>query len=301
MPRLQETRNNADHMNTTHVTKAAAASLAAIAMLALAAPALADDVTVDAAGGANVTMTNAATGAKTTAVVHVNRASTSTPRADAGRQSAQKGIDRGDAATQKRIDDLNQIASRIAAMKLLPADAKASLAAQITAAIGDMTALKAKIDSDTATDTLKADLRSITKDYRVYLLVIPQARVMAASDRVLAVAAQMEQLSAKFGERISAAGNDAALVSAHADFDAKVSDSKAQANAAVTLVAGLKSDNGDAGVRASNTAALKAAAADIKTAQQDLKAARADADTIVKGVAGKAGASVSANAAAANQ
>jgi len=297
-------------MKTTHLAKAAAAALAAAAMLAAAAPALADNaVTIDAAGGANVTMTNAATGAKTTSVVHITRTGSSTAQSAAsstaranhdakGQQSAQKGIDRGDAATQKRIDDLNQIASRIGTMKLLPADAKASLNAQVTAAIGDMTSLKAKIDADTATDTLKADLQSITKDYRIYLLIIPQARVMAASDRVLAVAAQMEQLSAKFGERISAAGNDAALVSAHADFDAKVADGKTQANSAVSLVAGLKADNGDAGARASNTAALKNAADDIKTAQEDLKGARADADTIVKGVAGKGSVSASAGASA---
>lgn len=280
-------------------TRVVAASALALAMLA---PALASAqaVSVPVTASANVTTSAAAGPAGVSAHAHVRASavsSTTVAQRKAGREASStdrmaKVQDKSAAAIDARIQALTQLSAHLGAMKLVPAGDISSMQAAISSEISALTTLKATIGSDTSTTSLKADASSITKGYRVYMLVIPQDRIVSAADRVLAVAGQMQALSAKFAARISQAGTvNAAVTSAMTDFNAKIADAQAQANAAVSAVANLTPDNGDAGLRASNTAALKASLAHIKTAHQDLVSARADANVIMKGVAGKAGAS----------
>lgn len=272
---------------------AAAAALAALPLAPASAQAVSPSVNasvrVDAAAGIRPSV-----GASSTLQVHPEKRIASSTQVRAVRVDARAAQE-----LDQRIASLQQVSAHFADMKLLPASDLAALQASISSEIGALNALKAKIAADDSTTTLKADAQSITKSYRVYALVIPQDRIASAADRVLAVAAQMQALSAKFAARISAAGAvGASVTSAKADFDAKVADAQVQANAAIASIAKLSPDNGDASTKASNTAALKAALADIKAAQQDLRAARQDAAAIVKGVAGKPGASGSASSTA---
>ncbi len=90
-----------------------------------------------------------------------------------------------------------------------------------------------------------------------------------------------------------------ASVSALADMNAKVAGANAQASAAVTEIANLQPDNGNATIMASNTAALKDARTKIQAAQQDLVAARQDSGSIVKAlIAAKVSASATASTSA---
>jgi seryl-tRNA synthetase len=119
--------------------------------------------------------------------------------------------------------------------------------------------------------------------------MLPKTAITAGSERVLAIATQMDAIGVKLNTRITAASstvNVASAQSAYTDYVAKVADAKVQANAAAALVVNLTPDNGDKTLFASNSAALKAAAADLKTAQADLKAARADIATILKAIKG---------------
>ncbi len=192
---------------------------------------------------------------------------------------------------ETRIQSLNQFSARIAAMVRLGGADKTTLSAAITDQIAQLTALKAKIDAETGTTTLKADVESITKSQRVYLLVIPKAAITAAADRVLAIATQFDTYATKLQERITAAQTAGVDVTASAaalvDLKAKNADAKVQAQAAASAVANLAPDNGVQSVKEANTAVLKAAKAKIDAAEADLKAARADAATILKAVAGK--------------
>lgn len=198
--------------------------------------------------------------------------------------------DRGDGEITSRIDSLNKMIARLNDATRLTPDAKASLSAELTAQITALTNLKTQIDSS-ATTTLKTDVQSITKDFRVYALVLPKAAIDAAADRIMTIAAQMETLSTKITARITAtqtAGVDvSAAVTAHTDFDAKVADAKVQATAAVNEVANLSVDAGATTTLAANTTALKDAKTKIDAAQADLKAARMDVDTILKAIKGK--------------
>lgn len=121
------------------------------------------------------------------------------------------------------------------------------------------------------------------------MLIIPQGAIEAAADRVLDVAGMMTTLSTQLQTRITAAQaagtNMDASVSALADMNAKIADANTQANAAVTEIANLQPDNGNATIQASNTAALKDARSKVQAGQQDLVAARKDAGAIVKALA----------------
>ncbi len=192
---------------------------------------------------------------------------------------------RADAEINKRIESFNKVLTRFGQMKKLSSTEQASLKATIDAQIASLTALKAKIDAD-ATTTLKEDIKSITKGFRTYVLVLPQSRVLAAADRIQGVVSQMNTIDTKLQARITAAqtvGKDvSAANTAYADFHAKISDASAQATAAVSMTSGLKPDNGDATIAASNKTALSGAADKIKAATKDLVQARADIEVIVK-------------------
>jgi hypothetical protein len=285
--------------SNSKISRIITVSVAAIATLASVAPlaAFAEDASVGATTNVNVEAglrehslrssvdaeASTSMGVKGEKERH-DRMASSTVTAD----MKQKADARGGDEIDKRVKSLGDLSAHIGSKKLLPATDVARITASITAEINTLNALKAKIAADTDPATLKADVESIAKSYRVYLLVIPQDKITAASDRILAVSAQMEAFSTKLSARISAAtSTDAGVTSAKADYDAKVADAKVQANAAVSLIANLTPDNGTDSVRAANTAALKSAAAKIQLAQSDLKAARKDVGIIMKGLGGK--------------
>lgn len=193
---------------------------------------------------------------------------------------------KADAQIDARIAALNELSKRVAEMKKVSSTDKAHIATAIQTSIGEMTALKVKIDADTDLATLKTDIQSITKSYRVFALVLPKGRIEAAADRILSIVALMNTLETKLQNRITAAqtagNNVASAQAALTDFHAKVADASTQAQAAVTATANLQPDEGNATTAASNNAALKSARTKIKAAIADLKAARQDAGTIVK-------------------
>lgn len=186
----------------------------------------------------------------------------------------------GERLIDNRISALQRLEDRVNSMKRLTADQKTSLTADLTAQISALTALKAKISSDTSTTTLAADLKTIGPDYRVYLLVLPRTTIIAAADRVLDIADEMTTDGVKLQARITAAQNAGMNVSvaqsAYADYTAKIVDAKTQAQAAIDLVLKLNVDNGNSAAQAANTAALKAARTKLQAARTDLREARQD-------------------------
>ena len=174
-------------------------------------------------------------------------------------------------------------------MKNVPANAKASIDATINTEISNLTALKAKIDADDAT-TIAADVASITKDYRVYMLVVPQENITASVDAAGTVASSMQQLSVILQSRISqaqAAGKDmTAALAALSDMNAKVADANTKSAAALAETANLKPDQGDASIQASNKAALTDALSKMKAVYADFQSARADITIIENAIKG---------------
>lgn len=195
---------------------------------------------------------------------------------------------RADQEITRRLDALNTLEARINAMTRLSSSTQSSLAATIQAQITALTTLKAKIAADASansTSSLKTDIQSITKSYRIFALIMPQIAIDAAADRIEAVGGTMTTLAGKLQTRITdaqtAGTNVSSSVSALADMNAKIADANVQAQAAINEVSALKPDNGDQATMHANTAALQDARSKIVVAQHDLNTARQDAQTII--------------------
>ncbi len=199
-----------------------------------------------------------------------------------------KAKTRGDAEIDRRTAALTDLNTRVQAMQKVTDTFKQNLAAAIQTQLTAFAALKVKIDADTDSATLKADLQSITDSYRVFALVVPQARIAAAADREVVLVSMMSTMGAKLQARIQAAqqsgATTTALVAALTDMATKLSDAQTKATAAVSTSAALSPDKGDKTVMASNTAALKTARTSIQAAQSDIVAARKDINTILAGL-----------------
>jgi hypothetical protein len=194
-------------------------------------------------------------------------------------------MNRANQEITRRIASLNALNSRVNAMQRISASDKSSLSSTIQAQISAMNSLQTKIEADAnSSSSLKADVQSITASYRIFALIIPQGAIDAAADRAMTIVSDMTTVGAKLQARVSALGNSASatVISALADFNAKVADAKTQAQAAVSEISGLTPDQGNQTQMQANTSALKDARSKIQAAQKDFVAARQDAATIVK-------------------
>lgn len=252
----------------------------------LALPVFAQTVGLGIGANASATVT---TGSGTTTVgtgVGVNAGARISARIAA---EIQNGQNRADQEITRRINALNALGTRVDAMVRLSDTEKGNLSSTIQSQISLMNTLQAQIAADAAansTTSLKSDIQSITKSYRIFALIIPQGAIAAAADRVETTAGLLSTLGTKLQTRITAAtnagNNTSADVTALADLNTQVANASSSAAAAVAETASLQPDNGVASVMASNTATLKDARSKILAAQADLTAARKDAGTIVK-------------------
>lgn len=284
------------------MTKNIFAALVAFIFALSPAFALADtaDVTTGLNAEVNTTVSAPGTGsagASANAAVHANAAA-----------KIQSNVTmRADQELDRRVTNLNTLSTRVSGINNLSDSDKTTIETALSGQVSALTSLKTKIDADTDTSVLKTDVQSITASYRIYALILPQVRIIAAADRAVTVAKLMQELGTKLQGRITAAassGTDVtAATAALADFSAKISDAGVQAQAAVSAVDTLAPDHGDQAKMTANIAALTDAHAKLQAAETDLKAARKDAATIIAAVKGKpvtanasAGASASTNA-----
>lgn len=216
---------------------------------------------------------------------HAEGAYTTSSTTIATRQ--QKLQTKGSSETEARITSLNQLISRINSLINVPSDDKSSLESNLQTEITDLTNLESRIATATNTTTLKNDDASITESYRVYALVMPQARIIAAADRAETIAGMLNAVATQLQSRITSipsGTNTTAWQTSLTDLQAKTADAITQAKAAIALVTPLVPDQGDATVMTSNKTALTNARADIKNASTDLTAARSDAKSVILGI-----------------
>ena len=211
--------------------------------------------------------------------------------------TAAKG--RADRELTRRIGVLNDLNTKVQAMVKLTADEKASIGNSITSQISSLTTLQTQIDAETDITALKSDVKSITSSYRIFLLVVPQGRIVVAADKIATAATSLASLSAKLQTRITeATGDTAALSASLTDLNAKVADANVQASAAASEVANLTPDNGDSAKLQSNDQAIKDARAKVQAALKDIQGAQQDAHAIVNGLKLSVGAQGSASSSA---
>lgn len=219
-------------------------------------------------------------------------------------EAMSKTVSRADREIDRRIKAMNDLIARIQSMERLTGSEKSNLSSSLQSQIGEMNSLKAKIDADTDLATLRTDVQSLTKSYRIFALVMPVGNITAAADRVLTIADTITAVGTKLQTRISesqsAGKNVTVLQSLYADLAAKLADAKSQAQAAVSGVSALTPDNGDQTKYQANHKALLDARAKIQAATKDVQAARKDAGDIVKALRSLGRSKASSTAAMAN-
>lgn len=103
----------------------------------------------------------------------------------------------GKRAIANRMQFLNTLTSRINDASYLTTENKAGLLDRIDATKTGLSELEGTIAADTDTTTLKADLRKIIDNYRVYLVVGPVTRIVITADRLTATAELFERYAKK--------------------------------------------------------------------------------------------------------
>ena len=188
----------------------------------------------------------------------------------------------------RRISALNELHTKIQVMKKISSSIRNSFTSTIQGQINALNGLKAKIDADTDTTVLKTDIQSITDNYRIFALVLPQVNILAAADKLASTTNLLSTFEAKLQTRINtdqAAGqNTTSLTTSMANISAKITDANNQTQLVITSVSALKPDNGDKEVLATNKAALKTARTQLAQAVQDLKTAYKDALNVRSGL-----------------
>lgn len=208
---------------------------------------------------------------------------------------------KADQEIDRRISTLNVLSARIDEMKRVSSSVKTSLKATIAAEISALTTLRATIDAETVLDNLKAEIKSITQEYRIYALVIPQIRIAASSDRIQGIVGAggyLDVAAAKVEARLNATttASSEALKKLDTEMRAKMAEANTLAQAAVTLTASLKPDNGDVTIAASNKAAIEDARGKIKAATADVNAAVATLHKIIAGLKVKGNSTIKVHA-----
>ncbi|OGC82796.1 hypothetical protein A3D68_00265 [Candidatus Adlerbacteria bacterium RIFCSPHIGHO2_02_FULL_52_17] len=224
---------------------------------------------------------NANAEVRTNAGVGATLSATTTARMEKARTRAAQEIER-------RIEALTKINVRIGGVTKISDQFKANLDTNIQNQITALTALKVKIEGDTDLNTLKTDVQSITKLYRIFALIMPQTHIAAMADRTATAINIMigigNKLQTRLTEMQNAGADVSAIIATLSDMGAKISDAQAKAQAAVDVTATLVPDNGDKDKMAANKAALTEGRDNLKEAHQDLVNARKYITTILKGI-----------------
>ena len=114
-------------------------------------------------------------------------------------------------AIDRRLSALGDLQGKVSSSTYLTASDKATLLGEIGAENGGLAALRVKIAADTDRATLVADCKSIVEHYRVYLLMIPKAHLMIASDAATVIGQKLTDLATKLQadiDRARSAGKD---------------------------------------------------------------------------------------------
>ena len=196
-----------------------------------------------------------------------------------------KAKERADQEIERRLAALHALNEKVQSMTRVQGEVKSSIDLMVVAEITALTTLKAKIAEDTALEDIKADVKSITAAYRIFMLVIPRGHIIVSADRIKTASESLTAFNERLTKRISdesSAGKDVSdLQKKNTDITSLIATANADATAAVTLVTPLTPDNGDKTIAASNQKALKDAREKVKSAFKSLRDARNMAHSVV--------------------
>jgi hypothetical protein len=118
----------------------------------------------------------------------------------------------------RRLATIERLAGAITDARALTDGHQAALQAILDDAVAGLRALRAEIEADTTLAELRADIRSIFENFRIYVLVVRQVWLVTAADTVGAAGDALESTAADLAvliERAVAAGQDVTEAKAH--------------------------------------------------------------------------------------
>lgn len=183
----------------------------------------------------------------------------------------------------RRITFLTELSKKMDALKKLSTAQKEDLKSQIQAQINSLNELQAKINADTDLATLRTDVKSIVNGYYIFAYFRVKVSLYVAAARLTATADILNTVYTKLETRISkeeGKGTDvASLKTLLSDMQAKITDAKAQYDAAIALLNTL-----DVSGFPKNKSSFIEIRSKLKTGANDLKAAYQDAVKIRQGL-----------------
>ncbi len=200
------------------------------------------------------------------------KAAKETDKLAKAKEVVKKDIDR-------RIFLLTNFQTKVVTRRGLTADQISSLKSLAQTAIDGLTPLKAKVDTETTLDAVKADAKEMVSKYHVFMVLMPDLELTSALDQGQAALTKLKTFAPRLQKVIDdkkAAGVDvAALTTAQTDFNNQLTDAQKQLDAAKTELAKVTMDNAD-----TSKTAIAAAKEDLKKFRADMVAARGDLNTI---------------------
>ena len=127
----------------------------------------------------------------------------------------------GDCEIDRRLDTITRLQSRVSNSGTLTDADRTALQAELAADTSGLTSLRATIDGETDVSALRADVKSIVTNFRIYLLMVPKTADVIAADTELGAVARLSTLDTTLQARIDAAkaaGKD--VTQAQSDLDA---------------------------------------------------------------------------------
>jgi hypothetical protein len=186
------------------------------------------------------------------------------------------------AAVDRRFTTLDELDAKVTAAKHLSDGEESDLRATIGATRTGLTGLRAEIEGDTDAASMREDCKAIVDDYRVYVLVAPQVRLLTGADSAqTAVDALDGTVIPKLQSAIdaaAAAGTDVTEATQLLDeVKASTTEADSLSDGVLSSVSPLTPADYNAGTAAP---VLHDARTDLATVARDLKSARADIDQI---------------------
>src|SRR5690242_19409962 len=152
----------------------------------------------------------------------------------------------------QRIDErtaaltkLNDKASEQVAAGHITSSQSSAIQADVTSNQSGLTALKSKLDAETAADAARQDVRNIYTQFRIFAVVLPRDYHEIVLDIMTNVRAKLAGLEPKLQQAIVSAppGEQQQLNTLYSDYTAKVDAASAQITNANGLVSSFTPDN----------------------------------------------------------
>jgi hypothetical protein len=174
------------------------------------------------------------------------------------------------AAITQRVNSLNAAIAKVNAAKGL-GSGQSTLASYLGADIAPLQQLNTKIQGDTSITQARQDFSTIFSGYRVYLLVLPAARLAGDADRISATVIPKLTADSSKAQAHENASNQGQLQPLIADLNTQITAATNSTNGLAGTVLGYTAAEWDA-----NSALLSTAKSDDQSAQAAVKQARAD-------------------------